>query len=640
MRAGVQGTPPAPGLPWQTMQLPQGQLPPHTAHHLNHHLANLTQQLGLPFPMPGMNNHPGLPHNHNQTNPLHQPVYANQTFQQQLAQQQQARAAAGFHGLGNMAGDLHHRAGSPLRAQHGDQSSTPGDGQEPRDIGNITTTVREGQGSNGAHWRMTINESITPFTGLGSSVNGAINGREQAMPDSSIASFQGPTTEPAEISGVAQPLQSLRSPSGEQAATNFVERRSEHMRNSLAQMQQRLSSLESALASGYSPSVSEFAQARTQLGDLVNQQNVLRQGSDPAQIAQSNNLTIRAEQGRARAGLNGGHTSAERSTVAPTPTTSPSPMVYLLSSPSGPRALLMTYAEMYTTPFPGVSSINSVSHPTFHHHSQIASQATATHHDDAANGQQVLAQPAQHGQLVAQRPQQQEQQQQQANPAWDIVHILLPLGGHLWLLVRLFGFVYFFTSGAGWRRTILLGICAILVFVAQTGVLRPLQQAIWEPLRRHVEGLMPGAGDDAPNAENRAARGDSVAERGDGRGRTEGELDPREVAERLLREQRNRDGDFIRRNLRRVERAVALFLASLVPGVGERHIAARDAAEAVRQAAERAAQERAEREAEEATRQADDSAVETTDEGNNAEANRASAPEEAQGSQQQPLIEV
>lgn len=151
---------------------------------------------------------------------------------------------------------------------------------------------------------------------------------------------------------------------------------------------------------------------------------------------------------------------------------------------------------------------------------------------------------------------------------------------------------------------------------------------------------MPVAGDNPPNAEGRAARVASVAERGDGRGRSEREMDPREVAERLLREQRNRDGDFIRRNLRRVERAIALFLASLVPGVGERHIAARDAAEAVRQAAERAAQERAEREAEEAAQQQDGTAVETTDEGNNAEADRASPPGEAQGLQQQPSIEV
>lgn len=548
-----------------------------------------------------------------------------------------------------MAGDLHQRAESPSRAQQGDQSSlpeTPGDGQGSGDRGNTTTVVREGHGPNGAHWRMTINESIAPFPGLGSSVNGGMNSSEQAMPDSFIASPQGPTTESTGTSNITQPLQSPGSPLREETAANLMERRSQHMRNSLAQMQQRLSSLETTLANGYSPSVSEFAHARTQLGDLVNQQNVLREGLDPSQIARLNNLTVRAEQARARTGVNGGHPSADISTAASTSTMSPSPMVYLLSSPSGPRALLMTHSEMYTTPFPSVSSINSGSQATFHHHHHhpdLASQTTTIRRDNAANGQPVLAQPAQRGELVAQPQQQQEQAQQQPNPARDLVRIILPLGGHLWLLIRLFGFVYFFTSGAGWRRTILLGTCAVLVFVAQTGVFRPLQQAIWEPLRRHVEGLMPVAGNDPPGAEGRAARGDSVAESGNTRGGAEGELDPREVAERLLREQRNRDGDFIRRNLRRVERAIALFLASLVPGVGERHIAARDAAEAVRQAAERAAQERAEREAEEAARQGDGTAAETTDGGNNAEAGGATPPGdsgEAQGLQQQALIEI
>ena len=639
------GTPPAPGMPWQNMQIPQGQLPHHTAHHLNHHLANWTQQLGLPFPMPGMNNAPGVPHNHNQTGPWHQPPHMNQSFHQTLAQQQQARAAAGLHGVGNVAGDLHQRAGSPIHAQQANRSATPGDGQGSGDTGNTNTIVREGQGPNGAHWRMTINESIATFPGLGSSVNGGMNGGERAMPNSSIAGPQGPTTEAPGTLDTRQPLQSPGSPSREQTAANLIEGRSQHMRNSLAQMQQRLSSLEATLASGYSPPVSEFVQARTQLGDLVNQQNILREHLDPSQVARLNNLTMRAEQARARTGGNGGQTSAERSTAASTSTMSPSPVVYLLSSPSGPRALLMTHAEMYTTPLTGVSSFNSGSQATFYHRPVIASQATVAHRDNAVNGQQILAQPAQHGEVVAQPQQQQEQQQQQQqqqqpNAVRDLVRIILPLGGHVWLLIRLFGFVYFFTSGAGWRRTVLLGICAILVFIAQTGVFRPLQQAIWEPLRRHVEGLMPVAGNDHPNVEGRGARGDSVAERGNAGGQAEGELDPREVAERLLRDQRNRDGDFIRRNLRRVERAIALFLASLVPGVGERHIAARDAAEAVRQAAERAAQERAEREAEEAARQQDGTAAETTDDRNNAEAGGASAPGEAQGSQQQPLIEI
>ncbi|KAA6412087.1 MAG: hypothetical protein FRX48_04237 [Lasallia pustulata] len=615
MREGTDGAPPPPAMPWQNMQVHQGPLSPHTAQHLNHHLAALTQQLGLPFPMPGMNNSPGLPHNQNQTGPWQQPPHMNPSFHQTLAQQQQARAAAGLDGVGNLAGDLHQRAESPMIAQQRDQSTTPGDGQGPRDAGNTTTIVREGQGPHGAHWRMTINGSIATFPGIGSNFNGGMNGGERAMPNSSIISPHGPTAEPTGTPNMRQPLRSLGSSSTEQTAANLIERQSQHIRNSLAQMQQRASSLE---------------------------QNTPREGLGPTQIARPSNLTMRAEQARTPTGVNESNTIAESSTAASTSTTSPSPMVYLLSSPSGPRALLMTHSEMYTTPFLGVSSINGGSHAIFHHGPGIAAQATATGRDDAINGQPVLAQSAQHGEVVAQPQQQQPQQEVQPNPARDIFRIVLPLGGHVWLLIRLFGFVYFFTSGAGWRRTILLGLCAILVFVAQTGVFRPLQQTIWEPLRRHVEGLMPVAGNNPPNADGRAARGDSVTERGNAGG--QGELDPREVADRLLREQRNRDGDFIRRNLRRAERAVAFFLASLVPGVGERHIAARDAAEAERLAAERAAQERAQREAEEAARPQDGTAAGTRDEGNSAEAGGASPSGEAQGSQQQqqqqPLIEI
>ena len=55
---------------------------------------------------------------------------------------------------------------------------------------------------------------------------------------------------------------------------------------------------------------------------------------------------------------------------------------------------------------------------------------------------------------------------------------------------------------------------------------------------------------------------------------------PQDLADRLLRERR--EGSLFRR----AERAIALFVASLVPGVGERHIAARDAAEARRLAQE------------------------------------------------------
>ena len=69
--------------------------------------------------------------------------------------------------------------------------------------------------------------------------------------------------------------------------------------------------------------------------------------------------------------------------------------------------------------------------------------------------------------------------------------------------------------------------------------------------------------------------------------RRHGELDEAEVATRLLEQRRRADGGWLLTQIRRAEHAALLFVASLVPGVGERHIAAREAeanaAEAERQ---------------------------------------------------------
>ena len=164
------------------------------------------------------------------------------------------------------------------------------------------------------------------------------------------------------------------------------------------------------------------------------------------------------------------------------------------------------------------------------------------------------------------------------------------------MLVRLFGFVYFFTHGASWHRTILLSLVAILLFVAQTGLFQPLLQMFWGPIRRHAEALLPLAGNEPPRRGNApaAANGDEAGTQERNR-----EPTPQEAAERLLREREAQDGNFVRQGFRRIERAVALFVASLVPGVGERHIAAREAAEAARQQQEREGEERARREEEE-----------------------------------------
>ena len=183
----------------------------------------------------------------------------------------------------------------------------------------------------------------------------------------------------------------------------------------------------------------------------------------------------------------------------------------------------------------------------------------------------------------------------------------------------------------------LLGLIASLVFIAQTGIFRPVVQGIWDPIRRHAEGLVPLAVNERPLAGVGGDRDNGDATRTRPRNR---EPTPLEAAERLLQERERQDVSFVRQSFRRVERAIALFVASLVPGVGERHIAAREAAEAARQAGVREREERA-REEDARERQQGYVHVEDgqVDDGAGADGESSSAPEQ-QPAAQPPLIEV
>ena len=294
--------------------------------------------------------------------------------------------------------------------------------------------------------------------------------------------------------------------------------------------------------------------------------------------------------------------------------------VYLLSSPSGPQALVISPLGNYTAPWPvpaapQVPPMGLPNPPLVNvfqngliraQQAQIDAMQLGQAHQDGrpqmANGIQIFPNPQQpHPQPQPLAPGQNLAQQngQAPNAARDIIRIIIPLGGHLWLLIRLFGFVYFFTHNASWQRTIFLSIVATMLFIAQTGLFQPLLQSIWDPIRRHAEALLPLAGNERPRRGNAPAADNGNV---DGARRRNQEPTPEEAAERLLREREAQDGNFLRQSLRRMERAVALFVASLVPGVGERHIAAREAAEAARQQQEREREERARVEAEEANR--------------------------------------
>ncbi|KAI9791391.1 MAG: hypothetical protein M1816_003958 [Peltula sp. TS41687] len=334
----------------------------------------------------------------------------------------------------------------------------------------------------------------------------------------------------------------------------------------------------------------------------------------------------------------------------PTPSTHPPPStLYLLSSPVGPYGLVATPVGLYTTQPPGQTlhpgipnGANNILHgpftgsgvlyagpgaghanpynggihpffagppgfaPAFGHNPPLQTAAMQQPRLRSNQNQQPqapaqappqaavpAAQQEQHHPGQAQLPQAQAQAEQN-NQVRDLLRVILPLGGHLWLLIRLIGFVFFFGGGAGWRRTILILIGALMIFITQTGIFAGIQEAIMRPIRRHVEGLLPLVdGHARPNPQRDPAVAAAVAAvpaEGDQRGvdappdrgqRAGGGGDATETATagsaRRGEEERQQRG-LLMEQLRRIERALLIFTASIVPGVGERHIERRQQA--------------------------------------------------------------
>ena len=630
------------GMPWPGLQFPQGQLPAPMQELLNAHLAALGQppagqSASAAFP-PGH----GFAHIHNHANPWQHPppfaqfpgfpqpnihpVLAQQ--QQALIQQQQAyRASSGQHGISTT---------TPPTAQNPDPAATspsqlasgpgPANGLPNRvgSPGTSSTIVREGQGPNGAQWRVVINQSTTTLAPP-ANIN-QLPPAPMAYPSSPLTNVQGAPT----VSGEGVPVSQLPSTTEinatRQPVSALLGRESYWPNNPLAIVQQRLSQLERSLDQRAPPANGEIWQVRNQLQNLRSQQPDLPPGLEASLNTRLNNISMRVAHMRTHIAnslipvMNDTSTIPNASAVPSANTT-----VYLLSSPTGPHALLVAPNGIYSTSV-GSGTVNSdLIHRTSQDVNPAANQNLPQAQVPEFNNEQDIR-DIQDIQII--QGEGQPQQDLQPDQVGDLARVLLPLGGHLWLLVRLFGFVYFFTSGAGWHRTILLCACAVVVFIGQTGVFRPIQQALWDPFRRHIEGLVPLAGNN----------GDNEAGVRNGQGPTVPLPTPQQVAERLLRERNDQNNGMVRRNIRRIERATALFVASLVPGVGERHIAARDAADAARQAAEREREEQARRD-EEAREQAE--AVNGGNDQNDAFAGAEEGlPPPHANTGQQPVVEI
>ena len=555
------------------------------------HFEALNQQFAAQNPNDGNNTPQGALQNQFAGIPANQPAIALPNFHQIIAQQQQARAAAGLRGLGsddrNQTPQTNPAPSIPNQAP----STTTGN-LTPAGIPANSRIVQENHGPNGEHWRMVIEstQTITHPHPHPHHHHGLHNSHIQ-RPTAGISSTNSGTSTPI-ISRTGTPQATGASAA---SSASHVNPNPGVVQSQQSIFEQSLSSIESALSAGTAPSEQVVESARILLHRLSNEPDISANTLNTFRI-RLDNLSSQAD--HLRASLNSilmRVISEQAPNQRPPPTSSST--VYLLSSPNGPYALLVSPSGMYTTPwqFHGVASTDPIT--TIIQQSHASSSTQPINRGTEPNVQNPPT-PIQ----AAQEPQQQ-QEEQQANQVRDLIRILLPLGGHIWLLVRLFGFVYFFTSGGGHRRAILLGLCAFLVFIAQTGVFRPFLQSAWEPFRRHIENLLPLA-----NNDRRLLPDAVVAENNfnapQGTRHQNNVPTPQQAAERLLREREERDGNVIRQYLRRAERAIALFIASLVPGVGERHIAARDAAEAARREEESERErEREERQREERERE-------------------------------------
>ena len=345
------------------------------------------------------------------------------------------------------------------------------------------------------------------------------------------------------------------------------------------------------------------------------------------------------------------NTNPQNQTVT-TETSIPAPTVFLLSSPTGPEALLLSPAGTWTSPgasthlmplqqndihqhrfrnmttnqpqlpmgnmFPQIHT--AFNRPVFQANGPIqggsGAHVNASHVDSQqqppSHNQNQNVNPDQQGRHAQQAPQQVAQipllpnQQprnvavpaqvaqagnaQNAPPAQAQAPAIAEelnigaIAGHLWVVVRIVGFLWLFFGGSnvGYVRPFVIGVVAFLAYAAQQQ--GPIRR-FGERIRDHLEGLLrpqEGAGqrgqDQGQNRNQASPEGRSAVQ-----GRPADVATP---ANRVPRTRMEIQRAWARAQLLSVERALALFIASLWPGVGERHVEARERERRQREEAE------------------------------------------------------
>lgn len=139
----------------------------------------------------------------------------------------------------------------------------------------------------------------------------------------------------------------------------------------------------------------------------------------------------------------------------------------------------------------------------------------------------------------------------------------VPAGQYLrriWLFIRLYFCIYMISSSGSWARVFLVAGAVLIALLSDTEIPRRFQAMLVAPIQRHLEGLAHLGG--PVDQEPQAAGGQNAATA------QAGGNAPNTVHGELWS------------SIRRMERSIVLLLASLIPGIGERQVEARNAAEA------------------------------------------------------------
>jgi hypothetical protein len=188
-------------------------------------------------------------------------------------------------------------------------------------------------------------------------------------------------------------------------------------------------------------------------------------------------------------------------------------------------------------------------------------------------------------------------QRAQAREPDEMRDLLAPIVRNLWLIIRIAGLLYFVVGGGriSWRP-LLIVVGVVLIYGAQAGLFgdrlemlrRYLDRIVGVEPRDQVERDARGGQRDGGthgqaqdrDGQQRVPQAELAAEPIQGREIPEvgqnqqngATPQPEDFARRLVQQRAQQDNTWLSRQLRSAERTIALFVASLWPGIGEQAV--------------------------------------------------------------------